>query len=492
MRTLCATILLCSVALAETMKVTPAEDELAVLHNPDMGWVLYENYPLDQRPGGASNLVNLPDETFEGVDHVALMFAWSDVEREPGVYDWSKVDHAYDYWAERGKKIQLRMSTESLLWWNQLDPPAGVGVPQYVLDRLPEQSRQTRYCDGIPYVVVDAREPFYRERLEAFLAAAAEHFDDGRPVTLVDLRAFGLWGEWHTGFQYSSIEARREALIGIIDRFCDAFPRHKVALSYSYDPDAPPELRDGPIDRYDPAFTANYERFLHFSAFDHALTKPNITLRRDGCGGAVHSNERRLCQEAFAAGVGPMMSEFMDGYHSVRDKPQWLAWMIEDALSLHPNYVNLLGWQMENARDFLREQPDLIAHALRTTGYRLVPIEIEYAREAERDRDFVVASRWVNRGVGRALRDYRLELLAVGDDGTIAAAADAGTMQTSRWIKGAEYSHRAKVRFADLPAGEYRLQLRVIDPQDGRVIQLPLSEAGVEEAYQIGALRVKP
>ena len=56
--------------------VAPVEDEQAVLHNPDMGWVLYENYPLDPRPGGSSTLVTLPGEDFPKVDAVALMFSW--------------------------------------------------------------------------------------------------------------------------------------------------------------------------------------------------------------------------------------------------------------------------------------------------------------------------------------------------------------------------------------------------------------------------------
>ena len=34
---------------AEIVTVTPAEDEKAVLHNPNMGWVLYENFPLDAK-----------------------------------------------------------------------------------------------------------------------------------------------------------------------------------------------------------------------------------------------------------------------------------------------------------------------------------------------------------------------------------------------------------------------------------------------------------
>ena len=45
--------------------------------------------------------------------------------------------------------------------------------------------------------------------------------------------------------------------------------------------------------------TEHYGEYLRYSAFDYALTKPNVTYRRDGCGGAVHSNERKLNEEAF-------------------------------------------------------------------------------------------------------------------------------------------------------------------------------------------------
>ena len=88
---------LCAVTSArapETITVTPAEDEKAVLHNADMGWVLYENYPVDPEPGGSNTMITMPGERFEGVDEVAVMFTWYDVERTPGVYDFSAVDKA--------------------------------------------------------------------------------------------------------------------------------------------------------------------------------------------------------------------------------------------------------------------------------------------------------------------------------------------------------------------------------------------------------------
>src|SRR5215212_6839826 len=185
-----ALVAACGFARAgDLVTVTPRENPDAVLHNPDMGWALYENYPVDRRPKGSSTMLTLPEETFDGVDEVAVMFSWADVERREGEYDFAAVDRAYDHWHARGKRIQLRMSTESLLYWSAIDPPGGKGIPDYVLARLPAERKQTRTLENIDYLVADARDAFYLERLEKYLAAVAAHFaPDRRPVTLIDLR----------------------------------------------------------------------------------------------------------------------------------------------------------------------------------------------------------------------------------------------------------------------------------------------------------------
>src|SRR2546430_13537966 len=159
-----------------TVLITPAEDTNAVLHNPDMGWVLYENYPLDQDPRGSSTMLTLPDDDFPEVGSVALMFSWQDIEPREGAYDFSKVDHAYDYWRKRAKAIQLRLSTESLISWEKRNPPTGKGVPDYVVDKLAASEKRSRKMDGDSYTVVDARNPFYSQKLSAFLRAVNQHF----------------------------------------------------------------------------------------------------------------------------------------------------------------------------------------------------------------------------------------------------------------------------------------------------------------------------
>src|SRR4051812_22417666 len=149
------------------MIVAPKEVPGAVLHNPDMGWVLYENYPLDQHPHGSSTMLVVPNESFPEADAVALMFAWRDIETNNGAYDFSKVDKAYDYWTTRGKEIQLRMSSEPLM----VAPFANPGAPAYVLDHLTPGEKQTRKIEGGKYRGAVVQTPFYRGRLGAFLKA---------------------------------------------------------------------------------------------------------------------------------------------------------------------------------------------------------------------------------------------------------------------------------------------------------------------------------
>jgi hypothetical protein len=378
------------------------------------------------------------------------------------------------------------MSTESLLWWSRADPPGGAGVPGYVLARVPAERKQTRSLEGFDYVVVDARDPYYLARLEKFLAAVAAHFaPDRRPVTLIDLRGFGVWGEWHSGFRYSTLDDKRAALRGVIDRWSAAFPKQYLAMSCSYDPDGPAGYFAGPTTHYDAAFTTHYADFLRYSAFDHALTRPNITFRRDGVGGAVHSNERHLMSEAFATlAKGPMSCEFVQTYSQAKNGPErWLDALLDDAVDLHPNYINLLGYTGGEARAFVREQPGLLAHGLRRMGYRLLPTRVEYPPIVRAGESFKVKTTWTNQGVGRAMRDFHL-VLAVADQ-----TFDAGPTGSDKWIKGSTYEVSSSAVLKGLKPGEDALRIGLFDGE--RRIFLPLTDSD-GRTYPVGRITIAP
>jgi hypothetical protein len=494
MQLLCLILSATACAAAENLAgIVPEEDPTVVLHNPGMGWVVYENYAVDQDPGGSSTLLTLPDEPFTGVDEVAVMFSWADVEKEENQYDFSKPNYAYDYWRSRGKEIQLRVSTESLLWWANREPPSGQGVPAYVLKQIPEEQKQVRENSGLNYHVVDARNSIYQERLSKFLSALRANFDSvKRPVTLIDLRAFGLWGEWHSGFQYPSPKDRHDGLSTLLDIWSQALPDHFLSLSYSYDPDGPKEYYEGPRDRLDPASISHYRDYLAYSAFDHALTRSNITFRRDGCGGAVRSNERLLCETAFSTrDKGPFMSEFLGGYaQNKKGGDKWVSSMIDDALSLHPNYIALLGWQGGDALNFIRNEAGLFSRGSREMGYRLVPVKVSYPGQFSVAQAFTLKTEWLNRGVGRAQRNFDLFLSLHDQTGAALCSVNAGAISTSQWIKAATYSATNTATFKDLWPGHYSLALRVVDSTRQRTIELPLKNRNRDGSYKVGAVTV--
>lgn len=486
------------------VSVSPAEDKTVVLHNPDMGWVLYENYPVSPHPHGSSTMVDLPGQDFPEADHVAIMFSWQDIERTPGQYDFSLVDQAYDFWKKRGKGIHLRLSTEPLFLNPAGANPRGKGIPKYILERVPQDRQQRFYWvkgsfqraatppaqASLAYTLVDARDAWYLERMEKFLRAVARRYRGERAVGLVDLRGYGQYGEWHSGYQYATLEERRQALQGVIACYARCFPGNFLALSYSYDPAGPRELWEGPATRFDPAFTKNYQAYLEYSAFDYALKVANVTFRRDGAGGAVHSNERKLNEAAYRlACKGPLMSEFVSGYHSTRKGGQrYVEWVVNDALSLHPNYVNLLGWQHRDALDFCRERPDLVAHGLRTMGYRLLPARVEHPAKVQSGKPFRLDMEWINRGVGRAMRKFNLRVALMDAHGKLAAAADAGPLETDRWLNGPAYRVSREVTLAGGQDGRYELRIALIDPQSGKPVGLPLQGDSPQGFYRIGAV----
>jgi hypothetical protein len=451
--------------------LTPQEDTKIVLHNPDMGWVFYE-FGKQMESG-----YNYPD-----VGYVAIAVQWNVIERSEGIYDFTSLDVRYDYWARMGKKIMLRLMVQDV----------GNRAPSYILKRLAPseiQKRQMIGRKGSLYQEIDCRNPFYQSRLAAFLAALANHYapDGPRPIVAADLRGFGLWGEWHSGFVFPGLPPpgtqnpaaidlaeRTKALHQIVDIWAAAMPNLTLLLSYSHDPDSPTAYWNAP---------RHYRDFLRYSAFDYATNKSNISWRRDGCGGAIKENERIFNRQLFMMGKGPLFSEFANGYES-----NAAPWAVQDALSLHPNYVCLYGYSGDR---FYNHHRDLFDLGLRTMGYRFVPVTVTYPAKAGRDVDFKLNAVWVNRAVGRAVVDYTLALKLKDSTGKDVFSANLGALSCRQWIKGRQYPVEKVANLSGVTTGEYQLCLAVLDPRTGKPVGLPLKGKNADGSYAIGPVQIK-
>ena len=459
---------------------TPAEDAEIVLHNPDMGWVLYDNYIISKTESPASELCALYGYDFPGVDNVMLKFTWADIEKEQDVYDFEEFDFIYDYWTKRGKTVSVGMSADSLLWYGQY----GRGIPDYVIKALPGNKVQNRkYPENqtLTYNTCDANEPFYQKRLEKFLKACDAHFKkSGRTVDYIDLRGYGLWGEWHQGYIYSSLEKKRTALEDVMRIWSESFPDSWLALSYSYDPDDHTKSYSTP---------GMYEDYLYWSAYDLAMNYGNITLRRDGAGGAVQYNERIFCSDVFSTlSRGPFTSEGAGGY----DGREGAERILKDGLTLHPNYFTIIGWANMQALEFITIETDLFEQGLREMGYRFVVSEFKYNETLKAGKEAAFISSWANRAVGRAERDYGLYAVLANENGKVMYEFPLGSSGCSQWVKGMDYTLELKTEIPkNVRKGDYKLGIRMVDKKTGRDIELPLLKACEDDRwYEMGPVTI--
>ncbi len=224
------------------------------------------------------------------VANVAIVSTWDQLEPQEGIYDWTLLDQTIAFWKGVGKHIQFRISTEPYTY-SKLGPDGQYlwdyhgGAPDW-LRSLKDASGQAvdigytlRSVDADYYY--DIGNPTYVQKLTSFVGALADRYRADPEITQVDLRGYGQWGEWHSGYAgFGSLAAREAALAGVVDIWDAAWGADKIlALSNSYEflPDLTPDVHA----------PASYADYLEWSAFDHALTKPNIAIRRDGVAGAV-------------------------------------------------------------------------------------------------------------------------------------------------------------------------------------------------------------
>ena len=167
----------------------PISDDKTVLRNPHKGWFWHYidnglNSPIyrDNRD---------PDdhmEDFPGLNHLYLRFDWADVEKEEGVYDFGPLDEIMDEWTPYGYTFSLRACC--------FEPHFGekYATPRYVF----ENGARCYTIEGKNAVQPDYGDPYFLERLEAFLKVLGEKFNNDDRIDIVDIGTYGTWGEGHT------------------------------------------------------------------------------------------------------------------------------------------------------------------------------------------------------------------------------------------------------------------------------------------------------
>jgi hypothetical protein len=347
-------------------------DSGAALVNPGMGWQLhhYDNnikeYGLELEP---SDTV----DDFPGVSSIYLRLAWSFIEPEEGKFNWSIVDTPTQRWVAKGKQIALRFTNA------ERDPDQPYATPEWVRKAGARGYFVTPGKGIDPQGKVwepDYDGPIFLEKLDHFLAAAAERYDGSPHVAFIDVGSFGVYGEGHTGstsrLPYSAATIRKH-----IDLYRKHFKHTLLAANDDF---------------------VSQGRGLEPMAYAH---KNGLTLRDDSI--LVEPGGQAYHHAYLAPLFWPDVPVIVESEHydvAVR-KGNWndgdrFLDAIED---YHASYATAHWYP----REFLTNNRELIRRINMRLGYRLQLLEASWPAEVKPGEALLMGYTWRNAGVAPCL-----------------------------------------------------------------------------------------
>lgn len=439
------------------------QDNDKVIHNKQMGWVIHTY--VDESIKDYNDV----DDIYNKCDNVALLYMWNKLEPNEGEYRFDILDKAIVKFTKLNKNIHLRISTDPMIYLG------ANGVPEWVFEKY-NIKYQTRDDYGCVAKYPDYLNPIYLEKMDNFLKALANNIKKYDNILQIDLRGYGEWGEWHSGYMHENRATHNEALRRIIKVWVDAFKDSNIplAISSSY------EWRsDLPLVLHAPK---SFEEYKYFQGFDYALAFDNITFRRDGVGGSVRKYDMQIMNEYYINGKHPMTAEYFTAYlKSLENSDGVRGYHIEDAieeaLQLHPNYM-MLPW---DSVAFYKQRQDLVDYGLKRMGFRLLPEEIEIPLIAK-DSYITLKQKWVNHGAGKLCYKHNLVIKLVDENNNETFMED-DSFFSDKILEGKPYYHNSNISTLNLK-GKVSIYLGICNLK-GEFINLPLDNKK-DNLYLVG------
>ncbi len=464
--------------------VRPREID-GVLVNPGIGFTTFQRFNGDDLNAGSGWTEGRPIE-YQPVrgdptnrDHPMTSIAyfrvnWRFVEPEEGRYAWDMLDRALDTAAERGQSLMLRIS-----------PYEGeIDVPDWYRQRLGPEKGLTNSKWR-----TDPENPLYVERFGGLIRRLGARYDGHPDLESVDVAIVGYWGEGSGGHLLT--DRTRQALL---TAYLEGFRRTPL-LFQPLNGDAPDPsflLHGLPIAAAWPDGTDNGSgpAMRHLGWRFDCLGDLGFWKSRVRDWSHMHDvYPEQIIQSGMAEAWrrAPVSLEICGTFLSWRDKQGYgekeVRYIFDQALKWHVSSFNAKSSPVPT------EWRPLVDDWLKRMGYRFVLRRLTYPVRVRPHGVLPFTSWWENKGVAPCYRDFRLALRMVGPErtGVLVTGADIRS-----WLPGdALYDDRVFLP-ADLPEGDYQLQVGLVDPRT-RLPRVRLAIEGRDDTgwYPMGPITVE-
>jgi hypothetical protein len=471
------------------------------LGNPWMGWGLWAGPTyFDGTPRTLEeNTTGFGDDA-PLFDWVLVDWMWADLEPEEGRFHWEDLDAIMDYWAIRGKQINLRVWVTDDPGWNGA-PGADAACPDWVYDAGLKGHAYTGEGGAAkrePNYLDPSYDTVYLPRLRNLLAALADRYDrPDNPFNFIGNMSYGQWGEWHTmwsKYPWPSRKAKHDRLAGLVNLYADTFHHVDLAISFC-------------VDTF--IFGPEAERYARWPTFHDKITHddPADLLYRQGVDVALERGYL-LGRHGFIDGLGYTDRAIMErewrkrafyaeanwGYLDVvnHETHGTVDENIDVMLEWHSNYAHFYmdaaSYRRAMAEDHIRFARGLEPGGL---GYRLALTQAAYPDRIRPGQLLLLRQRWLNHNVGRCYRRHPLRLYLVNEGGDTVYAETDGSFDPTAWVRGETYE---LISVFHLPkhmlAGSYDVRIGLVDWEDRPALRLGIAGDDGEKRYRLGTVTV--
>lgn len=432
-----------------------------VLINPYMGWA----------PSATDNTSYPQPHTL-----VYAGITWRDLEPNArGSFDWAGVESKYrfDYWANQGKKIIIRIILDIPKLGSSLAATDHYDIPDWLVSMINNDGYH--YWSELLYGGPGGGgfSPNYNnttlisEHQRMVNALAARYNNDNR-IALIQLGSIGHWGEWHTWPYADSAGCTSEdgpptsafPRVSVTNQyaqhFINAFTNKKVVIRRPFQ-----IARDNNIGLFNDVFgeyAGTREQYIPWInngyTDDFGQSHPAMPdfWKYNFSGGEFGWGNPALWLTDESNGHGT--TKWLDTYNAITDSH--ISWLGPCSAATYPvGTTNPPQWKLDEL--------------MKKMGYRFVLSSVTHADTASKGTTLNVSMSWNNKGVAPFYYNWPLELSLADSSGNIIAASktQATNVDIRNWLPGAKNVTASVNIPSSLSNGTYRLCVAILDPATG-------------------------
>jgi hypothetical protein len=464
--------------------VIPTETDGPV-NNPFMGWGLWAGPRyFDGRPFTLEyNTTGFGDDA-PLFSWVLIDWMWSDLEPDEGKYYWKDLDTVMDYWAARGKQIELRI-------WITDDPgwagaPGNEVCPEWLWKagaRYREYTGEGKSGKREPDYTDPTYQTIYLPKARKFLEALAERYDKPQsPVVLWGLFGYGQWGEWHTlwsHYPWPNKDIKHKILAQLVNMYEEIYRVKKLSISYCIDTDN--------------SRVQNLDDFLYRQGLEKAIPQ-GTALARHGFIDGLDTWDQMTMEKYWK--TNPMWAEGDWSYTDVKNQGTHgsLAENLDVMLAWRSNWAHFY-MDAESYKRAMREDREAHERGLKSggLGFRLVPTRVSWPTALPAGSLFLIHQIWVNRNVGRLYQRHPMKMYLTDVQGNEKfSEVDRGFDETT-WVRGEVYPVVSIFHLpSNLSPGEYDVRIALVGDNGKPYINLAIKGEDSHKRYKLGTIRVLP